>query len=158
MVYKLWVWRMIRLLALLSLLMSSIAIQAAENDIQQMAERGDALAQAKLGAMYILGRDGVEHDDQKAAEWMLKAAKQGLIEAEVVMAALYDRGMGVPQNVDTATQWYEKAAVKGHGASLALLGRNDTTKGSVAFNYKTARLTAARQIPTEYAKKILLKK
>jgi hypothetical protein len=57
-----------------------------------------------------------------------------------------------------ATQWYEKAAVKGHGASLALLGRNETAKGSVAFNYKTARLTAARQIPTEYAKKILLKK
>lgn len=149
---------MIRVLVLSVLLASSIAIQAVESDIQQMAEQGDALAQAKLGAMYILGRDGVDKDEQKGAEWMLKAAKQGLIEAEVVMAALYDRGMGVPQNVDTATQWYEKAAVKGHGASLALLGRNETAKGSVAFNYKTARLTAARQIPTEYAKKILLKK
>lgn len=149
---------MIRLLVLSVLLVSSIAIQAVESDIQQMAQQGDALAQAKLGAMYILGRDGVDKDEQKAAEWMLKAAKQGLIEAEVVMAALYDRGMGVPQNVDMATQWYEKAAVKGHGASLALLGKNETAKGSVAFNYKTARLTAARQIPTEYAKKILLKK
>jgi len=149
---------MIRVLVLSVLLASSIAIQAVESDIQQMAEQGDAVAQAKLGAMYILGRDGVDKDEQKAAEWMLKAAKQGLIEAEVVMAALYDRGMGVPQNVDTATQWYEKAAVKGHGASLALLGRNETAKGSVAFNYKTARLTAARQIPAEYAKKILLKK
>ncbi len=149
---------MIRLLVLSVLLVSSIAIQAVESDIQQMAQQGDALAQAKLGAMYILGRDGVDKDEQKAAEWMLKAAKQGLIEAEVVMAALYDRGMGVPQNIDTATQWYEKAAVKGHGASRALLGKNETAKGSVAFNYKTARLTAARQIPTEYAKKILLKK
>lgn len=149
---------MIRLLVLLSVLIASINIQAAESDIQIMAEQGDALVQAKLGAMYILGREGIERDEQKAAEWMLKAAKQGLIEAEVIMAALYDRGLGVPHNVDLATQWYEKAAAKGHGASLALLGRNDTAKGSVAFNYKTARLTAARQIPTEYAKKILLKK
>ncbi|WP_027147423.1 MULTISPECIES: tetratricopeptide repeat protein [Methylobacter] len=149
---------MVRLLVLLSMLMASINIQAAESDIQKMAEQGDALAQAKLGAMYILGREDIERDEQKAAEWMLKAAKQGLIEAEVVMAALYDRGLGVPHNVDMATQWYEKAAAKGHGASLALLGRNDTAKGSVAFNYKTARLSAARQIPTEYAKKILLKK
>ncbi|MCL7423156.1 MAG: sel1 repeat family protein [Methylobacter sp.] len=149
---------MVRVLVLLSMLMASINIQAAESDIQKMAEQGDALAQAKLGAMYILGREDIERDEQKAAEWMLKAAKQGLIEAEVVMAALYDRGLGVPHNVDMATQWYEKAAAKGHGASLALLGRNDTAKGSVAFNYKTARLSAARQIPTEYAKKILLKK
>lgn len=149
---------MVKVLILLSLLMSSIVVQSAESDIQQMAVQGDALAQAKLGALYILGRDGVERDDQKAAEWMLKAAKQGLIEAEVVMAALYDRGLGVPHNVDMATQWYEKAAAKGHGASLALLGRNDTAKGSIAFNYKAARLSAARQIPTEYAKRILLKK
>lgn len=42
---------MIRVLALLSLLMSNIAIQAAENDIRQMAEQGDALAQAHLKAL-----------------------------------------------------------------------------------------------------------
>jgi len=147
---------MIRLFILTVLLMLGFAIQA--DEVQQSAEQGDALAQAKMGARYILGRDGVEKDDQKAAEWMLKAAKQGLIEAEVVMAALYDRGLGVPHNVDTATQWYEKAAAKGHPASLAILGRNETAKGSVAFSYKTARLSAARQIPTEYAKRILLQK
>lgn len=147
---------MFRLFILSVLLMLGLAVQA--DDVQQSAEQGDALAQAKMGARYILGQEGVEKDEQKAAEWMLKAAKQGLIEAEVVMAALYDRGLGVPHNVDTATQWYEKAAAKGHPASLAILGRNETAKGSVAFSYKTARLSAARQIPTEYAKRILLKK
>ena len=147
---------MFRLLMLSVLFSLSLAVQA--DEVQQSAEQGDAFAQAKMGARYILGRDGVEKDDQKAAEWMLKAAKQGLVEAEVVMAALYDRGLGVPHNVDTATQWYEKAAAQGHPASLAILGRNETAKGSVAFSYKTARLSAARQIPTEYAKRILLKK
>ena len=147
---------MIRVFILSVFLMLGFAAQA--DEVQQSAEQGEALAQAKMGARYILGRDGVEKDEKKAAEWMLKAAKQGLIEAEVVMAALYDRGLGVPHNVDTATQWYEKAAAKGHPASLAILGRNDTAKGSVAFSYKGARLSASRQIPTEYAKRILLKK
>ncbi|PPC90799.1 MAG: hypothetical protein CTY34_06370 [Methylobacter sp.] len=125
--------------------------------IESTARLGDALAQAKMGALYLLGREGVEQDDQKAAEWMHKAAEQGLLEAQVIMAALYDRGLGVQHNRDTSTQWYEKAAAQGHGASLAILGRNDVAKGSVAFDYKAARLNAARQIPNEYAKKILLK-
>ncbi len=124
---------------------------------EQSAVQGDANAQAKLGAMYLLG-SGVEKDEEKAAEWMLKAANQGHIEAEVIVAAMYDRGLGVKNDVKMATQWYEKAAAQGHTASRAILGKNDVAKGSVAFNYQGMRLSAAKQIPTEYAKKILLTK
>ncbi|MDO9271124.1 MAG: sel1 repeat family protein [Methylobacter sp.] len=120
--------------------------------------QGNAEAQAKLGAMYLLGRNGVETDEQKAAEWMLKSANQGFIEAEVIMAALYDRGMGVKNDVKMATAWYEKAAAQGHGPSLAILGKNAAAKGTVAFNYQAMRLSASKQIPTEYANKILLTK
>jgi len=61
-------------------------------------------------------------------------------------------------DVKMATQWYEKAAAQGHTPSLAILGRNPVAKGGVAFNYQAMRLNAAKQIPTEYAKKILLTK
>ncbi|MGZ8227205.1 MAG: tetratricopeptide repeat protein [Methylococcaceae bacterium] len=125
--------------------------------IQQAALQGDAKAQAKLGAMYLLG-SGVEKDEQQAAEWMLKAANQGYIEAEVIVAAMYDRGLGVKNDVKMATKWYEKAAAQGHSASLAILGKNDVAKGGVAFSYQAMRLSAAKQIPTEYAKRILLAK
>ncbi|MDO8845533.1 tetratricopeptide repeat protein [Methylicorpusculum sp.] len=125
--------------------------------IKESAEQGNALAQAQLGALFLLGRDGYEVNVQEAAVWMLKAAEQGLLEAEVIVAAMYDRGLGMPQDVKKATQWYEKAAAKGHGASLAILGKNEAAKGSVAFNYQAVRLKAATQIPNEYAKKILLK-
>lgn len=125
--------------------------------VQILAEQGDALSQAQMGSLYLLGRNGVEVDAQKAAAWMLKAAEQGLLEAEVVVAAMYDSGLGMPQNVNKATQWYEKAAAKGHGASLAILGKNEAPKGSVGFNYQAIRLRASKQIPNEYAKKILLK-
>ena len=127
-------------------------------ETKQKAEQGDALAQAQMGAMYQLGRNGVKKDAQQSAAWMLKAADQGLVEAEVFMAALYDRGLGVKQNVNTATQWYEKAAAQQHGTALAILGRNDAAKGSVAFSYKSMRLMASKQIPVEYSKRFLKQK
>lgn len=142
--------------------LSGMAVTYAEEvtqkaSLQDSAEQGNALAQAQLGALFLLGREGYEVNVQEAAAWMLKAAEHGLLEAEVVVAAMYDRGLGMPQDVKKATQWYEKAAAKGHGASLAILGKNEAAKGSVAFNYQAVRLRAAAQIPNEYAKKILLK-
>jgi len=37
------------------------------------------------------------------------------------------------------------------------LGRNDTAKGGIKFSYQGMRLNAARAIPREYAKRILMK-
>ena len=150
-------FKLIRLFMFSVLLSLSMNTPAEESVIQQSAEQGDAKAQAKLGAMYLLG-NGVEKDEHLAAEWMLKAANQGHIEAQVVMAAMYDRGLGVKNDVKMATQWYEKAAAQGHSASRAILGKNDVAKGGVAFSYQAMRLSAAKQIPTEYAKRILLTK
>ncbi len=152
-------------LSLTLLLISTGAVQAAEqsrseteNAVAQSAEQGNALAQAKLGALYLLGRDEHEKDEKKAFEWLLKAANQGVLEAQVIVAAMYDRGLGIPMDVHKATAWYEKAAAQGHKPSLAILGRNDVAKGGIAFDYKRIRLGAAKQIPTEYAKQLLRKK
>ena len=138
-----------------------LSVQAEESTalavIQHSAGQGDAKAQAELGAMYLLG-SGVDKDEQQAAEWMLKAAKQGNIDAEVIIAAMYDRGLGVKNDVKMATEWYEKAAAQGNTTSMAILGKNDVAKGGVAFSYQGIRLSAAKQIPTEYAKRILLTK
>ncbi len=154
-------YKLLRLFIFSCLLSLCVSAQAEESSaqaaIQQSAEQGDAKAQAKLGAMYLLG-NGVEKDEQKAAEWMLKAANQGHIEAEVIVAAMYDRGLGVKNDVKMATQWYEKAAAQGNTTSMAILGKNEVAKGGVAFSYQGMRLSAAKQIPTEYAKRILLTK
>lgn len=148
--------RIIQTMVLGCLLMFSMnSIAGTFSDIEKKAELGDSLAQAQMGAMYQLGRNGAKKDAAQSAKWMLKAANQGMVEAEVFMAALYDRGLGVKQNVNTATQWYEKAAAQQHGTALAILGRNDASKGSVAFNYKNMRLMASKQIPVEYSKRFL---
>jgi TPR repeat protein len=144
--------------SLLSLCLSAHAEESLEySHLVNAAGHGDVKSQLKLGAMYLLG-SGVEKNEQSAAEWILKAAHQGNIEAEVIIAAMYDRGLGVTNDVKMATQWYEKAAAQGNTTSLAILGKNNVAKGSVAFSYQAMRLSAAKQIPTEYAKKILLTK
>lgn len=124
--------------------------------VQEQAEHGEAKAQAQLASLYLLGRDGVTKDETQAAHWLEKAANQGLVDAQVMMGALYDRGMGVTADREKATKWYEKAAAQGHGTSKAILGKNDTAKGSVQFDYQAMRLNAARSIPSEYAKKFLI--
>lgn len=153
---------MFKVFVLTFLMLLAQAVQAEQQslleEVRQSALQGSAVAQAKLGSMYLLGRNGVELDEQKAAEWLLKSANQGFIDAEVIMAALYDRGMGVKNDVKMATAWYEKAAAQGHGPSLAILGKNAAAKGAVAFNYQAMRLSASKQIPTEYANRILLTK
>jgi len=155
----------IRLVCFGLALMSAVYVQAAEPShveteiatVTQQAAQGNALAQAKLGALYLLGQ-GLEKDEKLAAQWMEKAAQQGLLEAQVITATLYDRGLGVVMDVNKATAWYEKAAAQGHKPSLAILGRNEIAKGGIAFDYKRIRLGAAKQIPNEYAKQILRKK
>ncbi|MGR8934464.1 MAG: tetratricopeptide repeat protein [Gammaproteobacteria bacterium] len=132
------------------LLAASLSIAAAETDsyaaVKQLAEQGNALAQAKLGAMYHLGR-GTGQNEEQAVHWMLKAAEQNYVDAEVFIAAMYERGMGVPQSIETATQWYQKAAAQGQETAQGLLGP-----------YKLMRTKASAQIPNEYAKKILRQK
>lgn len=150
---------MIVITGLCAVLFATTAIAGEVVDaVRQQAEQGVALAQAKLASIYLLGRDGVEKDEPQAALWMEKAANQGLVDAQVVMGAMYDRGLGVVANRDKSNQWYEKAAAKGHGTSLAILGRNDAAQGSVQFNYQAMRLSAAKSIPNEYAKKFLINK
>lgn len=154
-------FKLVKLFIFSCLLSLSVSAHAEEPStvaiVQQSAEQGDAKAQAKLGAMYLLG-SGVEKDEQKAADWMLKAANQGNVDAEVIIAAMYDRGLGVKNDVKMATKWYEKAAAQGNSTSLAILGKNAVAKGGVAFSYQAMRLSAAKQIPAEYAKRILLTK
>ncbi len=136
---------------------SIVAVAQTAEEIQQLAKQGHALGQAKLASLYILGKNGVEPDKKLAAKWMKKSAKQGLVEAQAAIAAMYDIGYGIKGNREQSTQWYEKAAAQKHGTSMAILGKNPAAKGSVQFSYQSMRLNASKSIPREYAKRFLKK-
>jgi TPR repeat protein len=80
---------------------------------RKCAERGDADCQAKLGWFYEDGGDGVEEDHPQAIKWYRRAAEQGLIAAQMALAATYEGGYHVPQDYAEAAKWYQAAAERG---------------------------------------------
>ena len=61
----------------------------------ELANRGQADAQAELGYLFATGL-GVLQDDQSAAFWYGQAALQGWPDAKLALAAMYALGRGVP--------------------------------------------------------------
>ncbi|MEA1938687.1 MAG: Sel1-like repeat-containing protein kinase family protein, partial [Pseudomonadota bacterium] len=56
------------------------------------AEKGDTLAQFNLGISYAEGHGAVQNY-RIASYWFRKAAKQGLVQAQVNLAMIYDKGI-----------------------------------------------------------------
>jgi len=96
--------------------------------IVEMAERGDAEAQDKLGLMYLNGK-GVTQNDIEAAKWFRKAAEQGHADAQNELGVMYDNGIGVTQNDIEAAKWFRKAAEQGQAGAYGNLGWILITQG-----------------------------
>ncbi len=95
-------------------------------EFRQAAERGSAVAQINLAAMYYKGQ-GVPRDDAEAAKWYRKAADQGDAVAQNNIGLMYDNGRGVPQDYGEAVKWYRRAAEQGQSGAqfnLAVMYRN----------------------------------
>lgn len=96
--------------------------QTAMREWLPLAEKGDAVAQTAVGALYQYG-NGVPIDYAQAAEWYRKAAQQGLPLAQYNLAVSYALGEGVPQNYAEALRWYRMAAEQGHAEAKLAIGR-----------------------------------
>lgn len=81
----------------------------------------DVLEQNKLGVRYFNG-DGVVKDRKEAVEWFLKAAEQGLPEAQNNLGLCYLHGCGITQDEIEAEKWFRKAAEQGYPFAQFNLG------------------------------------
>jgi TPR repeat protein len=81
------------------------------------ANAGDVYSQVLLGQAY-------ENDQHysAAAIWFAKAAESGNALAQDHLAYLYDKGIGVPQDVRQAVFWLRKAAEQGDPYAQSTLG------------------------------------
>lgn len=79
---------------------------------ENLAEKGDATAQSKIGRMYNDGL-GIKEDLSKAAFWYEQAAKQGISSSQFKLAGLYFYGEGVTKSWEKAYSWYRKVAKNG---------------------------------------------
>lgn len=89
--------------------------------ITQGAGLGDAYSQYQLGLAYA-DSESTDRDPAKAAHWMEKAAKQGVLHAKRKIALWYGQGFGVPQDNNKAADWMSQAARNGDAASQYYLG------------------------------------
>jgi TPR repeat protein len=126
-------FRLLGSLIILGLLIACAQHQIPKNEVLddfknliKLAEKGNIDAQFNLASMYDSG-DGVPQDRRQAAYWYSKAAEQGHVGAEAILAAeqgnaddqfslgwMYYIGEVVPQDYQQAVYWYTKAAEQGH--------------------------------------------
>src|SRR5262245_30308818 len=97
---------------------------------QQSADKGSAIAQFNVGAMYANGQ-GVAQNYAEAVKWYGLAANQGLADAQYNLGLLYTNGQGVPQNYVLAYKWFSLSAAQG------------STEAVKVREFITARMTPA---------------
>ncbi len=73
-------------------------------DLQELAQAGDPVAQYELGGFYHWGNVGPT-DFTKARTWYERAAKQGNADAMLGLAVIYGAGQGVPQDKAACYRW-----------------------------------------------------
>ena len=67
---------------------------------------------------------GVEKDCNKAAALFRKSAEQGHAVGQRRLAYCYEKGIGVPQYIEKAREWYLRSANKGDAIAKAWVEKN----------------------------------
>jgi TPR repeat protein len=104
---------------------------------------------ANRRAIAAVGR----HDYASALSIVRPLADRGDMAAEYVLAAMYDRGMGLPKDYAMALQWYRRSAGEGYSQAMRNLGtmyRNGET-GRIDYveAYRWYTLSITHLVPGE---------
>lgn len=102
---------------------SSTALSEQHQDTVQLldeAYEGQSEAQLALAYRYLSG-NGVEQNDEKAAEWFETAASAGSPEAQTQLGLMYFSGSGVQVSQAEAVTWIGMAAAQDYDPALDLL-------------------------------------
>jgi len=122
-----------------------------------LADRGDAVAQLKLGIIWSRGH-GVPRDNFAAFQWFARAAKRGQSDAQFELGVMYRDGLGTPADGKVAMRWFQRAAENGtpqafNAIGELFLGRRDYA-GALIWFVRGAELnnaTAMYNIGMRYA-------
>lgn len=100
--------------------------------------KGDAKAQAELGARYARG-DGVPVDTKKAISLFEQSVKKNEPNGQYYLGTAYNMGVGVKQDATKAAHWFGKAAANNHAGGQYALGVMMTTgQGGLKTDPKAA--------------------
>lgn len=82
------------------------------------AQAGDAGAYYEIGVRLAQGRGGVGQDYARAAVFLERAARAGVVPAQFRLGVLYEKGLGVRKDPGEARRLYAAAAAKGHARAM----------------------------------------
>jgi localization factor PodJL len=91
-------------------------------DLEAAARLGDSDAQFRIGTRFLSDGAFSNGGAAIAARWLEKAADRGHVEAQFMLASLFERGAGVPKDESKAMALYRKAANAGHIRAMHNLG------------------------------------
>jgi len=113
-------------------------------ELQPLADQGDAFAQAILGVMYEHGT-GVPEDDAEAVRWYRLAADQGYAFAQYNLGSMYANGNGVLKDKVVAHMWLNIGSANGNqrAAGNRNLIESDMTAEQIAEATQRARACMA---------------
>ncbi len=138
---------------LILLLMGLMLVGCSDLEMtMKSAEKGNAIAQDKLGNMYSKGIR-VPVDFKQAVTWWGKAAEQGVASSQANLAFMYYRGDGVQKNNVLAYAWLSIAA--------AAKGQNNDAEDAmnlVAMSLTPEQLKQAETVALELQAKISRRK
>ncbi len=99
----------------------------------QAAQLGYLPAELSLAGMYEIGEGDNTKGPSDAAVWYARAAKKGNPEAQTRLGYFDENGIGLPQDIPGAVNWYTKASDEGHymPAMIALANMYETGKGKL---------------------------
>lgn len=125
-----------------------------ENDsdfitLKHLAMQGDAIAQGKLGLVY-LGGIGAPLNSGEAVKWLLLAADQGKAETQFVLGMLFLDGQLVAQDLVQAHFWISLAAV-GFQAFDSDLSKNAVQqRENIAVKMTPEQIVEAQRLAQEW--------
>ena len=90
--------------------------------------------------MYANG-EGVPRDYRAALKWYLRAAEQGVAQAQSSLGGMYTRGEGVPKDYVRAYAWLNLAVAQGETGSAEV---RDKLQSSITTN----QILRAQQLST----------
>ena len=128
----------------------------AAEELERLAERGDAHTQLLLGQLY---RDGplLIPDSQRAKDWFIQAAERGLPEAQYALGKLLLSDDMEVRDPDEGIRWLNQAAKNGNHFAAYRLGKEHLSGEVVSKDVAraTARLTQSAEAGNQYAQYML---
>jgi len=118
---------------------SSTSAHAGDNTAAASAPSPESGAGLTPEEMNRTGDQAMQSRDYaQALTWYRKSAEQGFAPAEVGLASLYQRGLGVPKDLAQAQQWYRKAAEQGLPRAQNEVGQGYLLGQGLPMDYRQA--------------------